>query len=103
MHWLEIRKTYKGKTIKIISLVLTFVLVVGALVFFLINKKDDKPTLGVWWWKDELDQSYSDFAVEQGVTEIYYCSSKFNNETDKFVEKANKKHISVFWLAGEYE
>lgn len=59
---------------------------------------------GVWWWDDELDSKiYLEFAKNNNVNEIYLCSSKFNNETSKFIESANDYDIKVFLLAGEKE
>lgn len=60
------------------------------------------PKFGVWWWNDELDISYLDFASENNITEIYYCSSKFNQQTAEFITLANQKNIKVFYLGGDY-
>ncbi len=92
------------KKVIIVSLVLLFfVLVVGSVL--LIKKFNDKEenVLGVWWWNDELGNEYLEFASENNISEIYYCSSKFNEETNEFIRKANSKGMKVFWLAGEYE
>ncbi len=92
------------------SLIITTILIAIALIIVLVvvlvvkNKKTSpKPIFGVWWWNDELDNSYLDFASKQNITEIYYCSSKFNSETENFIKTAKQKGISVYWLTGEYE
>ena len=59
--------------------------------------------LGVWWWDDTLDDTYLDFARDNNVTEIYYCSDDFNSKTANFIEKANAFNMKVYWLAGEYQ
>ena len=28
--------------------------------------------VGVWWWDNRIDETYLDFAKENGVNEIYY-------------------------------
>lgn len=67
------------------------------------NKKSDK-ALGVWWWNDELDtEQYLNFATDNGINEIYYCTDKFDDRTKDFISEANSKNIDVYWLAGEYE
>ncbi len=97
----------KKKSLIITIILISFVLVGSVTLTLLLKKKNENPpqeqNFGVWWWNDELDDEYLDFAKEQNITEIYYCSSKFNQETESFIEKANKKEISVFWLAGEYQ
>ena len=60
-------------------------------------------TIGVWWWNNKLDDSYIDFAKDNGVTEIYYYTSTFDNKTEKFITNAKSKNIKVYWLTGEYE
>ncbi len=94
----------------IIAIILLLALLAGVLilVFALKDKppedeKPAKPIFGVWWWNDELDDTYLEFAKSQNITEIYYCSSKFNNETANFIKNAKDKEMSVYWLAGEYE
>ena len=67
------------------------------------NCNEKKNLLGVWWWNDTLDSDYLDFAKNNGVTEIYYCSDNFNIKTASFIEKANNLNIKVYWLAGEYK
>lgn len=59
-------------------------------------------TLGVWWWDNRLDSSYLDFACQNGVNEIYYYTSTFDNKNKNFIELANKQNIDVFWLTGDY-
>lgn len=86
--------------------------VVLAIAFaVIVLKKDDendntqnKDVVGVWWWNDELEaELYLNFAVENGINEIYYCSSEFGEKTSLFINSANKLGIDVFWLQGEYQ
>ena len=57
----------------------------------------------VWWWDNRLDESYLDFAVAQGVNEIYYYASSFPARISDFIRLASAKGIKVYWLAGKYE
>ena len=56
---------------------------------------------GVWWWNNDLDQSYLDFAVSNNINEIYFCDENFENT--QFVLDATQKGIDVYWLIGEKE
>ncbi len=60
-------------------------------------------TIGVWWWNNKLDSTYLDFAQKNGVSEIYYYTSSFNDKTQNFIQNAKTKDIRVYWLTGEYE
>ena len=99
------------KVILILVILLFSVICVFFGIFLGLRKNDNyknpntdkRNSLGVWWWNDELGTDYLDFAKKNNVTEIYYCSSKFNEETDLFIQEANKRKIRVYWLAGEYE
>ncbi len=59
--------------------------------------------LGVWWWDNRIDDAYLDYAKQNGVTEIYYYVSTFNDKIAKFIRNANSKNIKVYWLTGKYE
>lgn len=59
--------------------------------------------VGVWWWDNRIDETYLDFAKENGVNEIYYYTSSFGKKTSDFIEKANVRQMKVFWLSGEYQ
>ena len=59
--------------------------------------------VGVWWWDNRIDETYLDFAKENGVNEIYYYTSSFGEKTSDFIEKANIRQMKVFWLSGEYQ
>lgn len=95
------------KRIIIISLII-IIFAIGVVSIVLVLRKD-KPNepqdvMGVWWWNDELDaEKYLSFAKENKINEIYYCSSKLDTNTSKFIELANKSNISVYWLQGEYQ
>lgn len=67
------------------------------------NPSSCSPLLGVWWWDNRLDSSYLDFAMQNGVTEIYCYYSSFSQKTSDFISSANAKGIDVLWLAGKYE
>lgn len=61
-------------------------------------------TKGVWWWDNSLKtDTYLTFAKNNGINEIYFCDSRFNNETAQFIEKANENKIEVYFLCGEYQ
>ena len=87
------------------------ILLLGAMIatIYFLQTPDPKQTntttqpLGVWWWDNRIDDSYLDFASENGVTEIYYYVSSFNENIARFIKKANTKQIQVYWLAGKYE
>lgn len=66
-----------------------------------MSSKDDV-VKGVWWWNNKLDDSYLDFAYENNINEIYYCDSRFNEDTNEFIKKANSKEIKVYFLTGDY-
>jgi len=98
----------------ILSLLLVFVIAATAVIaIFVIKKDDDAPgqpqtplakPFGVWWWNDELDEeTYLTFAQNNGVNEVYYCNSIFNDKTSNFIKVANQKGMKVYWLAGEYK
>lgn len=57
----------------------------------------------VWWWDNRLDETYLEFAVEQGVNEIYYYASSFSERISDFIRAASAKGIKVYWLQGKYE
>ena len=59
-------------------------------------------TLGVWWWNNRLDSSYLTFAADNGVDEIYYYTSTFDENNKSFIESAAGYNISVYWLTGDY-
>ncbi|MBQ9785893.1 MAG: hypothetical protein IJW25_00305 [Clostridia bacterium] len=63
--------------------------------------KEDR-IFGVWWWDDTLGVEYLNFAESNGVTEIYYCNSDFDESTANFIKQANDKGIKVYWLDGDY-
>ena len=86
-----------------ILIVVIFLITLCVVCLFLFKPNKKSPILGVWWWDDELDYSYLDFAKKNYITEIYLCTSKFNNSTNEFIKHANEKNIKVFWLAGEYQ
>lgn len=57
----------------------------------------------VWWWDNSLGDEYLEFARDNQINEIYYCDSNFNEETEKFISKANSYGMSVYYLQGEYQ
>ncbi len=65
--------------------------------------KEENPLLGVWWWDDSLGEEYLEFAKENSVTEVYYCSDDFDEDTSKFIKTANNYNIKVYWLDGNYK
>ena len=67
------------------------------------TKTEKAETFGVWWWNSDLSDQYLQFAQDNGVTEIYYCDSAFDEGTLHFIKSASKRKIKVYWLAGEYQ
>lgn len=61
----------------------------------------------VWWWSSNLEEEvvdeYLNFAYDNGINSIYYCSSEFGEKTNGFIEKAKKKNMKVYWLDGYYK
>ena len=92
------------KKVPYILVCIAILFVVAIITLFTINKLNNSQsqTLGVWWWDNRLDTSYLDFAKENGVTEIYYYTSSFNEKTNEFIKQANKRNMKVFWLDGDY-
>lgn len=62
----------------------------------------DRKVKAVWWWNDSLSDEYLEFANLNGINTIYYCSSKFNDETSSFIAKANAYNMDVYLLSGDY-
>lgn len=63
---------------------------------------EDRKVKAVWWWNDSLSDEYLEFANVNGINTIYYCSSKFNDETSSFIAKANAYNMDVYLLSGDY-
>lgn len=101
----------KKKILATVTAILAAIAIAGITIgIFNIYKRDttaenisfpDK--LGVWWWDNRIDDTYLNFAYEQGVTDIYYYASSFTQKISDFIEKADKKNIKVYWLCGKYE
>ena len=67
-------------------------------------KGGENPTLGVWWWNSELAiDEYLGFAVDNGVTEVYYCDAGLDSDTAAFVSECRRRDIDAYFLAGEYQ
>lgn len=102
-----------GKFKKVIQKsTLVVIIIVFALIFVsCINNNDSEDIkllntncpLGVWWWDYKLPDEYLQFASKNGVDEIYYCNSKFNQANADFISRANQLDIDVYWLCGEYQ
>lgn len=93
------------KIIKILSGL--FAIILSSILFCSCDYNQPKNlnlenTLGVWWWDNRLDNSYLDFAKQNGVNEIYYYTSTFDEKNKNFIKLANENNIDVFWLTGEY-
>ena len=95
----------------VLLIVIISVIIISAVSIIFIFRKDEnnnniknKDVMGVWWWNNELDtELYLNFAAENGINEIYFCSSEFGVETSLFIKSANKFGIDVYLLQGEYE
>ena len=84
-------------------------LCLSSLIFWGCSCSPNTPTsiFAVWWWNDEFSSEktteYLNFAKQNNINEIYYCSSKFNENTAQYINQANSLGISVFWLDGNYK
>ncbi len=88
----------------VLILIITIATIFIAPLIYKNNKNNnEKEILGVWWWDNRIDNSYLDFAQENGVTEIYYYVSDFNEKIANFIKEANLKNIKVYWLTGKYQ
>ena len=95
----------------VLLIVIISIIVISAVSIIFIFRKDEnnndiknKDVMGVWWWSNKLDTDlYLNFAAENGINEIYFCSSEFGEETSGFIDSANKLGIDVYYLQGEYE
>ena len=70
------------------------------------KKEGDKAqqVFGVWWWNNRLDSDiYLDFAVDNGVNEVYYYDSSLSTTSSSFIDKAKSKNVKVYWLIGDVE
>ena len=61
-------------------------LIITICTTMLLTACKPNPTLCTWWWHDSSGDEYLDFAANNGVTEIFYCSSRFNDKTNSFIE-----------------
>ena len=67
-----------------------------------IDKK--KKPLGTWWWDKNLNiDDYLKFAVDNNVTEIYFCDYSLSDNLKDLLKKANKYDIDIYLLLGEKE
>ena len=95
----------KKKIIISLSLLTIFILSFVTIILLVPNNKklNLNCDLGVWCWNEEAAYKYLNFASENGADEIYYCSSKFDDDDKQFIKLANDKNIKVYFLAGEYD
>ncbi len=80
--------------------------IIAAVVIFKPTEKfylDAKVPVGAWLWKDEDLDAKLDFALKNGVDEIYFCDYSLDDGTAAFVKKANSNGIKVYALLGEKE
>ena len=60
-------------------------------------------TLGVWWWAHtDLDGPYFDFAVKNGINEIFLSTNVFNQRVSDFIARASEHGVKVYWLQGDW-
>ena len=98
----------KKTLIIIFSSLMAVCLITVAVLLCIPNKNDDlrfltDETVGVWWWTNQEEDKYLDFAKNNDVDEIYYCDYSLDDETSQFVKKAKAKGFKVFALFGECE
>lgn len=85
------------------AIALSAVIVLVMVTFLPKDEEAKARPFGVWWWDNRLDDTYLDFAEENGVNEIYYYASSFNQKTTDFISSAVERGIRVYWLTGEYQ
>ena len=85
------------------AIALSAVIVLVMVTFLPKDEGAEARPFGVWWWDNRLDDTYLDFAAENGVNEIYYYASSFNQKTTDFISSAVERGIRVYWLTGEYQ
>ena len=101
-------KSAKAK-IAIITIACCLLIAGCVLAIVFATKNDDAnsqtlPAKGVWWWSvTQPDEVYLNFAKENGVNEIYYSNSAFDEQVNEFISQANQFDIKVFFLCGEYQ
>lgn len=99
-----LKYVHMKKKSKIITTIIICITILAVILTLTLVNKESSNFFGVWWWDDELNsETYLDFAKNNNITEIYYCSSKFDETTASFIGKANSRKIDVYWLAGEYQ
>lgn len=91
---------------KVIYLVLIFIFALS--IISCTQNPDDlldikNREVGVWWWSRNLDDTYLNFAKNNGVTEIYYNAGELNEEDVSFLQKAKDRTMEVYFLCGEYQ
>ncbi|MCR5113406.1 MAG: hypothetical protein K6A63_05670 [Acholeplasmatales bacterium] len=63
-----------------------------------------KSPLGTWWWNKNLDvDEYLEFAVNNDITEIYFCDYSLGDNLKTLLQKANNYDINIYLLLGEKE
>jgi len=70
---------------------------------------ENKSPLGVWWWNNKGFETHQlmEFAVSQGVTEIYWSAGLTRprwceKTTTEFLKLAHTKGIDVYYLTGDW-
>ncbi len=95
------------KRIVIISIIilLTILLFGGIIGLCIVEKKYNIKVdyLGVWCWDEDVGEEYLNFAMQQGVNEIYYCAESFGENNKTFIKKAKALGMKVYWLCGRCE
>lgn len=90
----------------ILNIIVAVFIAIFSIAFVSCNNDDltdSNFSFGVWWWDYRLSDEYLHFASNNGINEIYYCNSKFNQQNADFIYKANQLDIDVYWLCGEYQ
>lgn len=98
---MRIRKAIFPITLVILLLAM---ILLAVFVRFHNEQKESARVLGTWWWNSNLDaELYLDFAIDNGVNEIYFCDGDLDESTTEFITRANENDIKVFYLTGEKE
>ncbi len=88
----------------IITAIICFIVVSVTITLTLVSckhsPKKETRTFGVWCWDSSLDLKQLEFAHNNGVNEIYYCTDTFEDETLLFIEAAKSYNMNVYLLCG---
>lgn len=97
-------RLFKSKLFGKLLIFLISITGIFLVLLFFSSPAKSKANLGTWWWDKNLNtDEYITFASQNKVTEIYYCNYDLDDNFINLAEKAIKKNIKTYLLAGEKE